>query len=89
MDVINNINFALGQCDIVDMIDETQRFLIHMTIVHVLGFLVDGKAISFNREFAKSFFITAISIMLYYVLFKKMILSQLDKKSHKCRTIYI
>jgi hypothetical protein len=84
MDIINNIDFSITKCDISEMISETNRFLFHILLIHIITHIIDGKDELFGEPLVKTLYITAIAIMSYHILFKKLIEPKLKKIRSIC-----
>lgn len=85
MEIIGNIDFSVTNCDISDMITEINRFLFHILLIHVITYTIDGKDELFGNNVIRTMFITAIAVMTYHVLFKKLINSKLKKIQSTCK----
>jgi ABC-type polysaccharide/polyol phosphate export permease len=84
MEIIKHINFSISQCDITDIINETNRFLIHIVLIHIFTHILDKNKPLFGLELIKTLVITAISIITYNILFKKLIDAKLNIAKSKC-----
>ena len=71
-------------CDVSDMMTEINRFLFHMVLVHVITHVIDGKDELYGEHIIKNMIITAIAIMAYHVLFKKITKPKLKKIQSMC-----
>jgi hypothetical protein len=85
MDIINNIDFSITSCDVSDMITEINRFLFHIMLLHVITYTIDGKDELFGNSVFKTMFITAMAVISYHILFKKLINSKLKKIQSICK----
>jgi len=85
MDYIKQINFNISKCDISDIINETSRFLFHITLIHVVTYIIDGNDQLLGPQLFKTLFITALAILLYHVIFKKIVEPKLKKIRYKCK----
>lgn len=84
--MITDLNFSISKCDMIDMITDGSRFMFHILLVHLVTHIIDGEDELFGMKTLKSLFITAMAIMIYYVLFKKMIDSKLNNIKSKHNT---
>jgi hypothetical protein len=85
MDILNNIDFSITNCDISDIISESNRFLFHILLVHIITHIIDGKDELFGSQTIKTLFVTAIAILTYHVLFKKLVEPKLKKIKSVCK----
>lgn len=81
---MDNINFSISNCDISDIITETNRFLFHIFLVHIITHLIDGKDELFGQQLFKTLLITTIAIISYHILFKKTVDTKLKKIQNIC-----
>ncbi len=84
MDVINNIDFSITNCDVSEIMSETNRFLFHILLVHIITHIIDGKDELFGQQILKTLLITAIAIITYHILFKKLVEPKLKKIHNVC-----
>lgn len=66
------IDFTVTKCDLVEIIFEIIRFLSHITLLHLLNCLVDGKEELFDINYIKVMLFTAIAVVVYNITIKKM-----------------
>lgn len=85
MDIINKLDFSITNCDVSDIITETNRFLFHITLVHIMTHIVDGNDDLFGPQIFKTLLVTAIAIITYHILFKKLVDSKLKKIQSVCK----
>ncbi len=85
MEIRNNIDFSITNCDMSDMITEINRFLFHILLIHVITYTLDGKDDLFGNNIVKTMFVTAIAVMAYHILFKKLINAKLKKIQSICK----
>lgn len=69
-----------------DIIDETHRFLLHITLVHIFTHIIDGKDELFGRDLFRTLVVTALAIISYHVLFKKIVTPKLKKLKIACKS---
>lgn len=84
METLNNIDFSISRCEIGNIMEEVQRFLMHITLVHIFSHIVDGKENLFGRDMVKTLIVTAIAILAYHIFFKKLIQPKLKKIKSVC-----
>lgn len=84
--MITDLNFSISKCDMIDMITDGSRFMFHILLVHLVTHIIDGEDELFGMKTLKSLFVTAMAIMIYYVLFKKMVDSKLNNIKSKHNT---
>jgi len=84
MDIINNIDFSITNCDISEIMSETNRFLFHIMLVHIVAHIIDGKDVLFGEQIFKTLLITSIAIITYHILFKKLVEPKLKKIHNVC-----
>lgn len=85
MECFNFIDFSVTNCDISDIITEANRFLFHVALVHILTHIIDGKDELFGPHAIKTLFVTAIAILSYHILFKKLVDPKLKKIQYICK----
>ena len=86
MDIINKLDFSISNCDVSDIITETNRFLFHITLIHIITHIVDGNDDLFGPQLFKTLLVTAIAIITYHILFKKLVDAKLKKIQSVCKT---
>ena len=79
------IDFSVSNCDMSEIISESNRFLFHILLVHVITHLIDGEDELFGMKTIKTLFITAVAIMSYHIFFKKMTEPKLKKIKSICK----
>jgi len=84
MKIFDGFNLSVTQCEMSDIIEESHRFLLHISLVHVLMYVIDGKAELFGPEIIKTLVVTAIAIIIYNIVFRKVIKSKLKKVKSAC-----
>lgn len=88
MKILNNIDFSITKCDLSEIISESNRFLFHIMLIHVITNIIDGKKEVFSSTLLKTLFITALAIICYHILFKKIVGPKLKKIQHICNYSY-
>lgn len=86
---MNNFAFNMTPCDIAEITGETSRFLLHISLVHIVSCIIDRSESFFGKQVIKTLFVTAIAIILYHVLIKKFIEPKLKKIRSICDTNHI
>lgn len=84
MNILEILNFSITQCEMSEIIEESHRFLLHISLVHVITYIIDGKAVLFGSEIIKTLVVTAIAIIIYNIIFRKAIKSKLKKVNSAC-----
>lgn len=83
MSIITDLNFSISKCDMIDMIIDGSRFMFHVLLVHLVTHILDGEDDLFGIKTLKSLFVTAMAIMIYYILFKKIVDAKLNNLKSK------
>lgn len=68
-----------------DILEEAHRFVLHITLVHIFNYVVDGKDELFGRDLFRMLVVTVIAVISYNVFFKKIITPKLKKAKSACR----
>lgn len=84
MDILKNIDLSISQCEMSDIIEETHRFLLHISLVHVLTYIMDEKTELFTKDIIRTLAVTAIAIIIYNIFFRKIIKPKLKKVKSAC-----
>jgi hypothetical protein len=79
MNSIKNLDFSVTKCDVSEMISEINRFLFHIVLIHIITHIIDGKDELFGLPLVKTLYVTTIAIIVYHILFKKMVEPKLKK----------
>jgi hypothetical protein len=82
-------NFSISRCDISDIIEETHRFIMHICLVHILTFTIEGKDELFGRELFRNLAVCVIAILAYHIFLKKLMLPKIKLIKNKCKGIKI
>lgn len=85
MDIIKNLTFSISQCEMTDILEETHRFVLHITLVHVFNYIIEGKDELFGRDLFRMLVVTVIAVISYNVFFKKLVTPKLKKAKSACR----
>lgn len=86
MNIINDFDFTVSQCDMSDIMTEVSRFMYHIVLIHIITHMIDGKNELFGSELFKTLFVTAFSVMLYHVCFKKFMNAKLKNIQSNCNS---
>lgn len=81
--MITDLDFSLSKRDIIDIITDGSRFMFHILLVHFVTHILDGEDELFGKKTLKSLFVTAMALLMYYVLFKKMVDTKLNNIKSK------
>ncbi len=84
MNILESLNFSISQCDMADIIDESHRFLLHITLVHIIGNIIGNKHDLFDMDFFKLLAITALAVFAYHIFFKGLFWTKLKKVKKAC-----
>jgi hypothetical protein len=84
MDYIKQISFKISQCDVSDILTETNRFMFHITLIHIITHIIDGKDDLFGEQIFKTLIVTALAILVYNVIFKKIVEPKLKELHSTC-----
>lgn len=74
----------ISQCNVAQIIGESNRFLFHVFLVHVTTCLIEGKKYIFGEELFKTLLITSIAITMYHVFFRKIVEPHVEKMKLIC-----
>lgn len=74
----------ISQCDLVEMIFETVRFLSHLTILHILNCTIDSKETLFDINYLKIMLFTAMAVVIYHLTIKKLFQKKAKKLKYIC-----
>jgi hypothetical protein len=75
--------FVLTKCDLVEVILENMRFLIHITLMHILNCMVNEEKI-FETKYLKVMLFTSIAVTLYHLFIKKLLIEKTKKLKLAC-----
>jgi hypothetical protein len=76
--------FNITQCNLAQLIAESNRFLFQVLLVHVTTCIIEGKKEIFSETLFKSLLITAMAIVMYHIFFRKMVEPKLEKMKTVC-----
>lgn len=85
MNIFKNLDFSISKCDISEIISESNRFLLHILLIHIITHVIDGKDELFGINTIRTLFVTAIAILTYHILFKKLMDPKLKKIQSICK----
>lgn len=83
--LVDDFDFTVTNCDVADVITEINRFLFHIFLMHILTYTIDGKDELFGNQLFKTMFITALAVLAYHVIFKKLVNSKLKNLQSTCK----
>jgi hypothetical protein len=76
--------FDINQCNIAQIIGESNRFLFHIFLVHITTCIVEGKKAFFSEELFRTLLITSVAIALYHIFFRKIVEPKVEKMKLIC-----
>ncbi len=74
----------ISQCNLAQIVGETNRFLFHVMLVHFATCMIEGKKAFFGEELFRTLLITAAAIAMYHVFFRKIIEPKVEKMKLIC-----
>lgn len=74
----------ISQCNVAQIVGESNRFLFHIFLVHVTTCLIEGKKNIFGEELFKTLLITSIAIVMYHIFFRKIVEPNVEKMKLIC-----
>lgn len=84
--MLTNLDFSISKSEMTDIITDGSRFMFHILLVHLVTHILDGEDELFGTKTLKSLFVTAMAILIYYVLFKKIVDAKLNNIKSKHNT---
>lgn len=76
--------FDVTQCNISQIIGESNRFLFHIFLVHISTCIIEGNKSLFGEDFFRTLLITALAILLYHIFFRKIMEPIIEKMKLIC-----
>lgn len=77
--------FSISKCDILDIIQESHRFVFHIFTVHLLMLLIDNKLNElFDQKILKTLIATIFAVIIYNLSIKKLIQTKLNNLKKDC-----
>jgi uncharacterized lipoprotein YehR (DUF1307 family) len=76
--------FNITQCNLAQIIAESNRFVFQITLVHIVTCIIEGKEDIFNETLFKTLLITSLAIIMYHIFFRKMVEPRLEKMKNIC-----
>lgn len=76
--------FNITQCNLAQLIAESNRFLFQVLLVHITTSIIEGKDEIFGETLFKALLITAIAILMYHLFFRKIVEPKLEKMKMVC-----
>lgn len=80
------LDFSISYLEMLNIITDGSRFMFHILLIHIVTHIVDGEDELFGIKTLKSLYITAMAILIYYVLFKKLVDTKLNNIKSKYNT---
>ena len=74
----------ISQCNLAQIVGETNRFLFHVMLVHFATCMIEGKKAFFGEELFRTLIITATAIAMYHIFFRKIIEPKVEKMKLIC-----
>lgn len=74
----------ISQCNIAQIVGETNRFLFHVMLVHFATCMIEGKKAFFGEELFRTLIITSMAIAMYHIFFRKIIEPKVEKMKLIC-----
>lgn len=74
----------ISNCNIAQMIGESNRFLFHVLLVHISTCIINGNNNIITEDLFRTLLITAMSIIMYHIFFRKIIEPKLEKMNLIC-----
>jgi len=79
------MDISISRCNVVEIISESQRFLFHIFIVHIIINLIDNKPYEIlNENILKTLLATIIAVIIYNISIKKIIDPKIKKLKNMC-----
>jgi hypothetical protein len=79
------MDISISRCNVVEIINESQRFLFHIFIVHIIINLIDNKPNEFlNENILKTLLATIIAVIIYNISIKRLIEPKIKKLKNMC-----
>jgi hypothetical protein len=76
---------SISKCDIIDIIQDTQRFVFHIFTVNLFMSLIDNKLNEiFSRKIINTLIVTVLAVILYNITVKKLIQTKLNNLKKDC-----
>lgn len=76
--------FSISQCNIAQIIAESNRFLFQVLLVHIVSSIIEGRDSLFNETLFRTLLVTAVAIALYHLFFRKIVEPKLEKMKIVC-----
>jgi hypothetical protein len=79
MDLLN-----VDRCVIAQIIGESNRYIWHLLLIHVTTSVFDGDSNIFGNDLLRKIIITALAIILYHILIRKLVEPHVKKMKTIC-----
>lgn len=80
----DDFDLSITNCDISDISTETNRFMFHILLIHLITFSIDRKDELLGSQLFKTLFITALAVIVYHTIFKKFMNAKLKNIQSSC-----
>lgn len=80
---IDNV-FDITTCNLAQIIAESNRFLFHISLIHIATSIIEDKKEIFNETLFKTLLITSMAILMYHVFFRKLVEPKVEKMKIVC-----
>ena len=80
---IDNV-FDITACNLAQIIAESNRFLFHISLIHIATSIIEDKKEIFNETLFKTLLITSMAILMYHVFFRKLVEPKVEKMKIVC-----
>lgn len=77
--------FSITNCDVSDIITELNRYLFHIVLLHIATYALDQKETLFGNNLLKIILATVVAVVIYHVVFKKIVLTKLKEIQFECK----
>ena len=74
----------ISQCNVAQIIGDSNRFLFHVFLVHITTCIVEGEKAFLSEELFRTLLITAVAIALYHIFFRKIVDPKVEKMKLIC-----
>ena len=79
------MDISISRCSVIEIISESQRFLFHIFIVHIIINLIDNKPYEIiNENILKTLLATIIAVIIYNIYIKKIVDPKIKKLKKMC-----
>lgn len=82
---MDNYSSNTIKCDIIDIIVEGHRFLLHIFLVSVITNLMDGNKDIISVSLLKTLLATLITLIIYHLFIKRILEPKMKKLKNICK----